>query len=212
MKGRLTRRQRDVLAFVADAIDHARYAPTVREIAKHFGFASHTSAEKHLVALQKKGFIRRQTGLARAIELTTGGGQESAHSDGSRGGIPIVGRVPAGSPALAVEDVEGHLSLEDCFGDLDGLFALRVRGDSMTGVGIDEGDFVVVRQQDRVSNGEIAVVYVGEDWEATVKRVFFTKSGVTLRPENDAYEATLIRRDDPHFRVAGKVVGVVKRL
>ena len=112
---------------------------------------------------------------------------------------------------LAVENFDGFLSLKDYFGNPAGLFALRVNGDSMVDVGIDEGDFAVVRLQERVSSGEIAVVYVGEDCEATVKRVFLSRSGVRLQPENEAYEETFIRKGDPYFRIAGKVVGILKR-
>lgn len=209
MAERLTKRQFQVLEFVRETRSGEGYSPTVREIADHFGFASHTSAEKHLVALEKKGFIRRRPGLARAIELIGYEARDDA-ADG-RAGIPVIGRVTAGEPILATENIEGMLSFEDVFGEVSELFALRVSGDSMVNVGIDDGDLVVVRLRDRIASGQIGLAYVGEDCEATIKRIIHTDDGVRLQPENDAYEPTFISSDDPYLRIRGMVVGVVKR-
>ena len=209
MEERLTKRQFEVLEFVRETLSAQGYSPTVREIADHFGFASHTSAEKHLVALEKKGLISRQPRLARAIELIEYEGRDDAAEGGA--GIPVIGRVTAGEPILATENIEGMLSLEDVFGEMSEIFALRVSGDSMLNVGIHDGDFVVVRLRDRIASGQIGLAYVGEDCEATIKRIIHTDDGVRLQPENDAYEATLISSDDPYFRIGGMVVGVVKR-
>lgn len=209
MKDRLTRRQVEVFRFIQAILQAQGVPPSIREIAKHFGFASPSSAEKHLVALEQKGLIRRHRRLARNIEVVATDASQS-HRTGDEG-IPILGRVPAGSPILAAENFAGFLSLRDAFGDLDGLFALRVTGDSMVNVGILGGDYVVVRHQAGISNGEIGVAYLGEDCEATVKRIFFEKECIRLQPENDALSPTLVPRDDPHFRLGGKVVGFLKR-
>jgi repressor LexA len=203
---RLTRRQLAVYRFVEERVRDARVPPSVREVAKHFGFSSVRSAEKHLVALQLKGLIRRRRG-ARNLQLVAR--EERAPYGGS---IPVLGRVPAGTPVLAVENFDGFLEFRDLFGDSDQLFALRVTGDSMVNAGISPGDWVIVRMQQTVSHGEIAVVYTGEDAEATVKRVLFEKERIRLQPENDRLSPSFVPRGDPSFQVAGKVMGLVRRL
>jgi repressor LexA len=209
MNDRITKRQNEVLEFIRDYIMEAGFSPTVREIAEHFGFTSHTSAEKHLVSLEKKGLIRRQPGLSRTIELMSS--DNDYETDISSSTIPIVGQITAGTPILAQENFQGFISLERYFGDLSGLFALQVRGDSMIGVGIDDGDFAVVRLQEEISNGEISVVYLGEDYEATIKRVFFERFGVRLQPENVQYEPIFISKNEKYFKIGGKVIGVLKK-
>jgi repressor LexA len=204
---RLTRRQLAVYRFLEEQVDATGVPPSVREVARHFGFSSVRSAEKHLVALQHKGLIRRHRG-ARNLQLVA----REEHATYDRGAIPVLGKVPAGTPSLAVENFDGSLAFRDVFGDPDLLFALKVVGDSMLKAGIQPGDWVIVRIQPTVANGEIAVVYVGEDAEATVKRVFPEKDSIRLQPENDRLSPSFIARDDPSFRIAGKVVGVVRRL
>ena len=126
------------------------------------------------------------------------------------GGIPVVGRVAAGTPVSAVENRDGVLSLEDLFGT-DGLYAVRVAGDSMKDAGILDGDLAIVRADSPVPPGAIAVCYVGEDQDVTVKRLWPRRNGFELAPENPAYRPARISRDDPFFRVGGKVIGVVRR-
>jgi repressor LexA len=207
VRARVTRRQLAVYRFLEQRVRTVGIPPSVREVAAHFGFSSVRSAEKHLLALQLKGLIRRRRG-ARNLQLVA----REEHATYGRGAIPVLGKVPAGSPILAVENFDGVLGFGDVFGDPEHLFALRVTGDSMVNAGILPGDWVIVRMQPTVSNGEIAVVYVGEDAEATVKRLFFEKQRVRLQPENDRLSPSFVPRDDPSFRVAGKVVGVVRRL
>ena len=121
----------------------------------------------------------------------------------------MVGRVAAGNPILAVENVEDDLSMTDLFGTHD-TFAVRVEGESMIGCGIFDGDYVVIRRTDRVENGAVGVAYI--DGEATVKRIFRTRSGYRLQPENDAMEPIEVDESTPDFRIGGLVVGVVRKM
>ena len=122
-----------------------------------------------------------------------------------------MGRVAAGAPILAVENHEGALSLDDLFGS-DDVFAVRVAGDSMQDAGIRDGDLAIVRQGDTVPSGAIAVCYVGDDQDVTVKRLKMRRDCFELVPANDAYQPVRIARDDPDFRVGGTVIGVVRRM
>jgi len=206
---RLTKRQKEVLEYVRAQTEKG-VSPTVREIAEHFGFASHTSSEKHLKALEKKGVIRRRKGLARTIELVSS--EYATERNVPTGTVPILGEITAGGPILAQENFQGFLSLNECFGDIANLFALQVKGDSMINAGIGTGDFVIVRLQNTVANGDIAVAYLGQDYETTIKRFFFEGSRIRLQPENESYKPIFISKDDTDFRIGGKAIGVVKRL
>jgi repressor LexA len=208
MNVRLTQRQKDVLDYVRRQVDQG-VSPTIREIAEYFGFASHTSSEKHLFALEKKGLIRRRKGSARAIELICDKYTQEENVHTSK--IPIIGDIAAGGPILAQENFQGFLSLDECFGNSDNLFALKVKGDSMVNAGIDNGDLVIVRLQNMVANGDIAVIYSGEYCEATIKRFFLESSRIKLQPENESYKPIFFSRNDSEFRIGGKVIGVIKR-
>ena len=192
----LTKKQERVLAFLQRRVRKTGKAPTYREIAAELRIDVR-SAYQHVEALERKGFVER---TGRRIELLGDHRPER--------GIPVVGRVAAGSPILAIENVEEHVDLAREFDDDDAFF-LRVRGDSMTGAGINDGDLVLVRPQPRVENGRIAAVIVGE--EATVKRVFLRKNRIELRPENPAHR-TMVYGPDDDVRIAGKVVMTMRRL
>ena len=193
MPENLTPKQRQVLNFILDRLRTVGYPPTIREIAEHFGFSSTGSPRVHLKALAKKGYLRLNPQISRGIEVLA-----------RAIGIPIVGRVKAGGPDLAVEDVEGYLNLSRVFPPQETLFALRVRGDSMVGMGIMDGDLAIVRRQPSAEEGEIVVALVGE--EATVKRFFREPQGVRLEPANPAYEP-IVSKD---VIIVGKVIGVVR--
>jgi repressor LexA len=125
-------------------------------------------------------------------------------------GKPILGRIAAGKPILAEENFQGLLNLNTLFGrDMD-LFVLRVEGDSMTKTGIFPGDFVIVKHQAKIGQGEIGVVYI--DDEATVKRIFLEEGRLRLQPENDAMDPVFIHQDDDRLRIGGKVIGVVRKM
>lgn len=175
--------------------------PTVREIADHFGFHSPKAATDHLDAIERKGYIHRANRKARNIEV---------REELSPLGIPIVGRIAAGSPFLAVENLEGSLSTSDLFNPDQKTFALQVEGDSMTGAGILSGDFVIVDGRKRVRTGTIAAV--GIDDEATVKRVFVGKKQVRLKSENPAYDDIVVDKKSANFVIYGAVVGVMRKL
>jgi repressor LexA len=197
----LTKRQRQVFDFICSAMREEARPPTVREIADHFGFRSPKAATDHLDALEHKGYIRRRTRKSRNIEV---------REELSPQGIPLVGRIAAGSPILAVENLEGSLSPTSLFGLDEKCFALQVEGESMVGAGILPGDYVVVDSGKRASDGAIAAVGLGD--EATVKRVYVNKNQVRLKAENPEYEDIVVDRRSEGLTIYGPVVGVMRRL
>lgn len=199
----LTIRQREILGFINDHIGDRGYPPSLREICVHFGIKGPKNAGKHLDALEKKGFIRRGSRISRAIEVVDSALRNAVS-------VPIAGRVRAGSPSLAVEDIVGHMVLDTGFFKCADAFMLKVEGDSMTGAGIDEGDYLVVRPQKDASNGDIVVALL--DGEATVKRFFREDGVVTLKPENPLMEPIRVREGGKEVSVIGKVISVVKKL
>ncbi|MFH0965986.1 MAG: transcriptional repressor LexA [Planctomycetota bacterium] len=194
----LTDKQSNVLAFIREALDTDGRPPTVREIAWRFRFASTNAARRHLGALERKGYIersaRRSRGIALAQELRT------------PAGLPIVGRVAAGTPITAVENLDGYLSIDSLFPSGADLFCLRVRGDSMVDAGIWDGDYVIVRRKPDFENGETGVAVV--DGEATVKRIRRNDRFVELVPANQNYETIRVDLAQNEFRYAGEVVGI----
>lgn len=194
----LTPRQQQILSFIEDKVRNDGSSPSVREIAKHFRIASPKGVTDHLATLERKGYLTREPGQARNIRLTY-----------TPDAIPIVGSVAAGTPITAIENHDGQVDLADLFGT-SGIFAVRVKGDSMRDAGILEGDLVLVKKDGRVAQNAVGVAYV--DGEATVKRVRKTNAGYELIPENPAYEPLLVDGATPGFTLAGPVVGVVRRL
>ena len=220
-------RQDEILAFIAGSLRERGYPPTIREIGKAFGIASTNGVRYYLDRLEQSGKIRRDRWTSRGIELQAAEGEERGRavrepvpaprlasiprrSTSEPIEIPILGRVAAGAPILAEENIEDVLLLDGALVRPGKHFALKVRGDSMKNAGIFDGDIVIVRHEAPVKSGEIAVVLIGE--EATVKRIFPRRDKVLLLPENDDYEPIEIRPSDPETRVAGKVVGVFRRL
>lgn len=194
----LTRRQAQVLRLIAENLRRSGYPPTVRELCARLGLASPNAVSCHLRALERKGRIRRSPQSPRAIELI-----------GPATGIPILGRIAAGEPILAVEETEHRLDVQaDFFGGGD-LFALRVKGDSMVGDHIIDGDVVVVRRQEEVSQGEIAAVLL--DDEVTLKRVYRNAGRLELRSSNPAVPAITIGSGQAEPRLLGKAVGVIRK-
>jgi repressor LexA len=203
----LTKRQKEALDFVAAYTGRHGYPPTVRELAAALGISGPKGAKQFLDALASKGYIQREPENARAIRVVE---QQAAKSPP---GIPVVGRVAAGRPITAVEDLEGYFSLSGASGarGRSDLFFLKVRGDSMIGAHIAPGDLVLVRPQETAENGDIVVALI--DGEATVKRYRRDADGVTLFPENPAMEPIVFVGEAAAFlAVVGKVVGVVRDL
>lgn len=205
-----------ILAFIAEALSERGRPPTLREIGDAFGIASTNGVRYYLDRLELGGKIRRDRFTSRGIELTES--REGAGPALRRAPefppryleVPLVGRVAAGAPILAEENIEDVLIVDGALVRPGKHFALRVRGDSMKNAGIFDGDTVIVRHDATLRSGEIAVVVIGD--EATVKRYFPRKDKLLLLPENDDYQPIEVRPGDPDVRVAGKVVGVFRRL
>ena len=197
MKPSPTDRQSAVLSFIHKFIGKTGYPPTVREIAKHFKINAHEAVRKHLLALEKHGLLNRGRG-ARSIGIVD---QPQAVS------VPILGQVAAGKPILAEENILGTLALDRSVTRGGQVFLLKVKGDSMIGANIIDGDHVLVRVQARVENGEIGVVLI-ED-EATVKRLFHRGNKIVLQPENPAHHSITFTEEDV-IRILGKVIGVIR--
>jgi repressor LexA len=191
----LTKRQQQVLRFVAEFIRENGFSPTVREVARAMRIAI-KGAQDHLAALERKGHIERKSRKSRTLQVV---GIEA-------GGIPIVGRIAAGRPIEAVENFEGVLAAPPGLFVRGDLFALKVRGDSMLGDHVCDGDLAVIRKQPTVENGEIAAVLL--DHEVTLKRVFARRGQVELRSSNAAYKPSVVPAES--VRILGKLVGLVR--
>jgi repressor LexA len=203
MSAPLTPRQQQVLSFIRDFMARESFAPTAREIADRFGIAV-KNAYYHLDLLDRKGHIRRTPNQHRRIDFP--GAQ--ALSRAVR--VPVLGSVPAGSPREAIELVEGELLLDASLTGEGELFSLRVKGDSMIGDQIREGDHLLVRCQPDAADGDIVVAVVAGD--ATVKRLRRRGDAVVLEASNPAYPPIAVPADAASFRIAGKVVGVYRKL
>ena len=201
----LSERQVRILTVIEDAVARQGYPPTVREIGAAVGLCSPASVHSQLAALEAQGFIRRGSAKRRALELV-GRGASSRGSRGPRSSVPLVGRVAAGVPLLADENIEDAIDVPGFLGEADGCFALRVTGSSMIKAGILDGDMVVVKRQEYADDGDIVVALL-ED-EATLKRFFREAEQVRLQPENDDMQPIFAR--DPV--IVGKVTGVMRRL
>jgi repressor LexA len=200
----LTDHQRRVFEFIAEQINRNGYPPTLREIGTQFGIGSTNGVRCLLSAIEQKGYIRRRPNLSRGIELV-----HAAETPGGLVRIPIVGRVAAGLPLLAVENIEGDILLDkDLFPHSDG-FALRVKGRSMIEAGIVDGDVILARPDLPVEPGSIVVALIGD--EATVKRYYPERDRIRLEPANPQFGPILVDKDTPGFRIAGRVVGLYRR-
>ena len=171
--------QQKILNFIKREIEMKGYPPSVREICAGVGLKSTSTVHAHLNHLEQQGLIRRDSTKPRALEVLDG-------SQGRGRSVPLVGRVTAGLPILATQNIEEYLVLPQEMLGSDDLFCLRVQGESMIDVGILDGDIIVVRQQETAENGEIVVAMI-ED-EATVKRIFYEPERVRLQPENATME------------------------
>jgi repressor LexA len=204
----LNPRQREILEFLRNHARNHAYPPTVREIGQAVGLSSSSTVQNHLNALEQKGHIRRDPTKSRTVEVV---GSESQPALARRSlSVPLVGRVAAGGPILAEENIEDHIILGPEIAGGDDAFALHVRGDSMIEAGIYDGDMVVVRPQREASSGQIVVARIENDQtgehEVTVKRFFREPGRIRLQPENSALEPIFVR--DLHLE--GVVVAVVR--
>jgi len=207
----LTAKQREVLGFIGSFTARHGVPPTVREIGERFRVTPRAAFD-HLRALERKGMLQRRASAgrtSRALTLASAAGQ-------ARHAVPIVGRVAAGQPLLAAENIEGELPIAAASlpGHGEDMFALRVRGDSMIEAHICDGDLVLVRRQDSAAPNEIVVAMVeGEAGEeATVKRFLRQGERVVLKPEHPTMAPIVVDPRERRVRIVGKVVGLVRGL
>ncbi len=203
---KLSRRQQDILNYIKFEVKHKGYPPSVREIGEAVGLASSSTVHGHLSRLEKKGLIRRDPTKPRAIEVITEDMDTSIPKSESIN-IPVIGKVTAGQPITAIENIEEYFPLPDHMVGDDNVFALVVQGDSMIEAGIYDGDMVIVKQQPSANNGDIVVAMTEED-EATVKRFFKEKDFIRLQPENASLEPIILKS----VTILGKVIGVYRTL
>lgn len=201
---KISKRQEDILSFIKSEVKKKGYPPSVREIGEAVGLASSSTVHGHLARLESKGFIRRDPTKPRAIEVLDPEGLEAMKPGVLN--VPLVGKVTAGLPITAVENIEEYFPLPETFGTTeDQLFMLEIVGNSMIEAGILNGDHVIVKQQQTAQNGEI-VVAMTEDDEATVKRFFKEKDYFRLQPENSSMDPIIV----DNVSILGKVVGVYR--
>jgi repressor LexA len=203
----LTDRQRQVLDFIKSETERQGFPPTVRDIGAAVGLSSSSTVHAHLAALEAKGLIRRDPSKPRALEVMSRHDVVPLQPRLSNVvDLPVIGAVAAGVPTLAAENIESTISLPTEVVRDDATFVLRVKGESMIGAGIFDGDYVVVRQQPTAANGDIVVAQI-ED-EATVKRYYREPDRIRLQPENPTMDP-IYSRD---VTVLGKVVAVFRRM
>jgi repressor LexA len=205
-------KQRQILEFIRSTHDATGVYPSVREIAAHMDFKSTNTVDYHLRRMESAGVLERNSRRARSFAVSNDTGRSGSRRRAARvqDGIPILGRVAAGAPILAEQHLDGLVSLSSYFPCDESTFALRVQGDSMIDAGIVEGDLVIVRHHVNVSNGEIGVAVI--DGEATVKRVYDEGTHWRLQPENERLQPVRIKKGSAEFSLAGKVVGVVRKI
>lgn len=203
MKAELTKKQRAIYEFIENKIIHKGQSPTIREIGRQFSISSTNGVRTHLAALIKKGYLKKQQHISRGIEL-------ARDFVADIGRVPLVGRVPAGVPIDAIENIEGEIAVDFSFLPQGESFSLTVSGESMRNAGILDGDVVVVKKQATAEKNDIVVAVV--NGEATVKRYIPKGDTITLQPENDDFEPIIVNRHSGDFRIAGKVVGLLRRM
>ena len=216
----LTEIQKRVFNFLNEYLGEKGFPPTLREIASHFGLRGPKGPQKTLNILERKGYIRKIPGISRAIEIL--GSKVGRHSGlpykmgfvesatAPTFPIPIVGRVQAGEPILAIENIEGYINLDRSFASSGDVFLLRVQGDSMIDAHIQDGDFALVKPQPNAENGEIVVALI-ED-EATIKRIFKKRDLIRLEPANPKMEPIVVKKGEKKVAIVGKVIGIFRKL
>jgi repressor LexA len=206
MKEGLTPNQQNVLNFLKNFLQEKGFPPTLREIASHFGLKGPRGPQKTLNILEKKGYIRKVPGGSRAIEILSYPQFSLTHILP----VPILGRVRAGEPILAIENIEGYINFDRTLVSSGDVFLLRVQGDSMIDAHIQDGDFALVKPQPNAENGEIVVALI-ED-EATIKRIFHKRDLIRLEPANPKMESIVVKKGEKKVTIVGKVVGIFRKI
>jgi len=203
---KISKRQQAILTFIKEEVRSKGYPPSVREIGEAVGLASSSTVHGHLARLESKGLIRRDPTKPRAIEILD---QEEMNI--TKQGVihvPLIGKVTAGLPISAIEDIQEYFPLPDAYGSPEEeLFMLEIMGESMIEAGILNGDYVIVKKTSTANNGEI-VVAMTEDDEATVKRFYKEKTHFRLQPENSSMEPIIVNQ----VSILGKVVGLYRNI
>lgn len=200
----LNTRQKQILAYIKDTLRAKGYPPSVREIGEAVGLSSSSTVHGYLSKLEEMGFIKRDPTKPRAIDVL----DDVPWRQKALTAVPLVGRVTAGQPILAVENIEDTYPLPtELIGIKDNIFMLVIQGNSMINAGIFDGDYVLVREQNTANNGDIVVALIDNE-EATVKRFFKEKDHVRLQPENDSMSPIF----STTVSILGKVIGVFRLL
>ncbi|NSW89955.1 MAG: transcriptional repressor LexA [Firmicutes bacterium] len=213
MEENLTDKQKEILAFLNNEVKEKGYPPSVREICHAVGFKSTSTVHTYLEKLKKRGLIQKDPSKPRAIRIIDNADNKPFTTNeiylcGKKiVNVPIVGRVTAGQPILAVENIEDSFPLPAEIAQSGEVFMLKVQGESMINAGILDGDFVVVRQQNSAENGDIVVALI-ED-EATIKTFYREKDFIRLQPENPYMDPIIVKDNIP---ILGKVIGVFRKL
>jgi repressor LexA len=208
MKNELTDRQKDILDFIQQFAEANGYPPTYREIGKHFNIVSTFGVKRHIDALAKKGFIMVTSKTSRTIAVVNDELNKFKNPNDNTIGLPIIGRVAAGYPILAEENIEGRVMLDSSLiGNKESCFGLRVQGDSMINAGIFEGDLVIVSPQSTANNGDIIIALLHD--EATLKKYERRNNKIYLVPENEKYKPIEVDNNE-EFSIIGKVIGVFR--
>ena len=198
----LTERQKQIFGYLRDQISDMKI-PSYREIMKKFKFNAIKAVEDHLDALENKGYIRRVKGMARSIEIPGLRRLDPVE-------LPILGRIAAGTPILAEENIEGTIAIDRSWVQGKNSFILKVQGNSMVDAGIHDGDYAIVKQNYVANNSDIVAALI-ED-EATLKRFYKEEDRIILKPENSEMEPIVIRRGEKNVSIIGKVTGIYRNI
>jgi repressor LexA len=208
MTEQLTDKQQKALAFIQSEIRSHGRPPTLREIGAHIAVSSTNGVRYLLETLERKGYLQRSPMLSRGIELTARTAVILPFEETRE--VPVVGRIAAGAPLLASENIESYVRVDRSFAASDETFALRVRGDSMKDAGILEGDVIFAKPQSTADPGDIVVALLGE--EATVKFFKPHNDRIHLEPANRYYSPIIVEKGTPGFRILGRVIGLMRKL
>ena len=203
--GKISKKQSEILEYMKNEILNRGFPPSVREICESVNLKSTSSVHAHLETLEKNGYIRRDPTKPRAIEIVDDNFNLVRRETVN---VPIIGKVAAGEPLLAVENIDGYFPIPAEFMPKNQAFMLVVHGESMINAGIFDGDYVVVEQQETANNGEKIVALVEDS--ATVKTFYKEDDLIRLQPENDYLEPIIVHPEKQSFQILGKVIGVFR--
>ena len=205
----LNKREKAILKFIEKQINDKGYPPSVREIGKAVGLSSTATVHTYIAKLKEKGYLSKEDQKGRALKLLKGGKKEEPkpiYNGKELAEVPVIGKITAGEPILAVENITDTFPIPIDFVGNSESFMLVVRGESMIEAGILDGDYILVKKQDIARNGEIVVALIGE--EATVKTFYKEKDHIRLQPENSTMDPIIV----PNCKILGRVAGVFRKI